>query len=243
MIIVNADDWGRSRAETDAAAACYRNAAITSVSAMVFMDDSSRAAELANALRMDVGLHLNLTQAFSANASNRLLNERQARIAAFLNSSKYAGLLYNPSLRASFRHVCEAQLDEFVRLYGRLPSHIDGHHHQHLCTNLLLENVFPSGTKVRRSFHFWPGEKSIPNRVFRSFIDLMLRRRYRLVDYFFALSQCLGGDRMTRVCDLARTYTVELMAHPANAAEQRYLASNEYHARIGRLEKGTYATL
>ena len=64
MIIVNADDWGRSRSDTDAALACYKEERITSVSAMVFMEDSARAAELAKEMGIDVGLHINLTQPF-----------------------------------------------------------------------------------------------------------------------------------------------------------------------------------
>ena len=44
MLTVNADDWGRSRAETDAALQCHGKKRITSVSAMVFMEDSERAA-------------------------------------------------------------------------------------------------------------------------------------------------------------------------------------------------------
>src|SRR5437868_14435949 len=40
---LNADDWGRSGAETDAALRCYKGGRITSVSAMVFMQDSERA--------------------------------------------------------------------------------------------------------------------------------------------------------------------------------------------------------
>src|SRR5262245_28926635 len=48
MLIVNADDLGRSKAETDAAMACYAKDRITSTSAMVFMTDSERASELAS---------------------------------------------------------------------------------------------------------------------------------------------------------------------------------------------------
>ena len=67
MLIINADDWGRSLAETDAALECYKAGRITSVSAMVFMGDSERAAELAKENKLDVGLHLNFTDRFTAN--------------------------------------------------------------------------------------------------------------------------------------------------------------------------------
>ena len=65
MLIINADDWGRSVAETDAALRCYKGGRITSVSAMVFMEDSERAAELAKENELDVGLHLNFTDEFT----------------------------------------------------------------------------------------------------------------------------------------------------------------------------------
>lgn len=63
MIIVNADDWGRSRSETDAALFCYRKGRITSVSAMVFMEDSDRAADLAKDEGIDVGVALEFESA------------------------------------------------------------------------------------------------------------------------------------------------------------------------------------
>ena len=56
MLIINADDWGRSVAETDAAFQCYTKGRVTSVSAMVFMADSERAAELAKENELDGGL-------------------------------------------------------------------------------------------------------------------------------------------------------------------------------------------
>ena len=65
MLIINADDWGRSAAETDAALRCYKAGRVTSVSAMVFMEDSERAAELAKENELDVGLHLNFAEPFT----------------------------------------------------------------------------------------------------------------------------------------------------------------------------------
>jgi hypothetical protein len=53
MLIVNADDLGRSKAETNAAMACYAKGRITSTSAMVFMTDSERASEVASGAGLD----------------------------------------------------------------------------------------------------------------------------------------------------------------------------------------------
>lgn len=243
MIIINADDWGQSRTETDAALSCYRNGRITSVSAMVFMVDSDRAADLANETGIDVGLHLNLTQPFSGEVRVKQLSEYHNRIIHYLTLNKYAFLIYNPILKKAFEYVYQAQLEEFFRLYGKLPSHIDGHHHQHLCMNMLLGRVIGGSEKVRRNFFFWPGEKGLVNRTYRSFIDLSLARRYRLTDYFFALSQCYQDDRMTRAMELAQSEKVEIMTHPVNAIECTYLMSDDFLACLNRLEKGTYSLL
>jgi predicted glycoside hydrolase/deacetylase ChbG (UPF0249 family) len=65
MLIINADDWGRSPVETDAVLRCYQEGRITSVSAMVFMEDSERAAELARENELDVGLHVAFAELFT----------------------------------------------------------------------------------------------------------------------------------------------------------------------------------
>jgi predicted glycoside hydrolase/deacetylase ChbG (UPF0249 family) len=243
VIIVNADDWGRSSAETDAALACYKAGRITSASAMVFMADSARASEIAREAGIDVGLHINLTQRFSGEVRPGAAVDHLDRIAGFLSAHRYAPLLYNPFLRSQFRYLFQAQVDEFVRLYGRPPSHLDGHHHQHLCANMLVDGVIPAGARVRRSFHFWPGEKPLLNRAYRGFVNGWLARRYRGTDFFFALTHCLGGDRMARVAKLARTTTVEVMTHPVAPVERGYLMSHRYLSAIDGLERGTHLSL
>jgi predicted glycoside hydrolase/deacetylase ChbG (UPF0249 family) len=241
MLIINADDWGRSVAETDAALRCYKGARITSVSAMVFMKDSERAAELAKENDLDVGLHLNFTDRFAANHYPATLGNYHQKIVDFLTANKYAQLLYNPFLRKEFAYSYEAQAGEFARLFEKPPSHIDGHHHMHLCANLLLSDLIPAGTKMRRNFSFWPREKSIVNRTYRSLIDRWLARKYQLPDYFFDLSQCIQERKLTQVTALAESNTVELMTHPIDATESEYLMRDEFWAVLQRLEIGGYA--
>ena len=109
MLIINADDWGRSMPETDAALRCYNRGRITSVSAMVFMEDSERAAGLAIGSGLDVGLHINFTEAFTASYVPRSLRRSHDRLRRFLRANKYALVIYNPFLRSAFREVFVAQ--------------------------------------------------------------------------------------------------------------------------------------
>ncbi len=229
--------------ETDAALRSFRESRITSASAMVYMIDSRRAADLAQDARMDMGLHLNLSQPFTGEGTPKLLREYHERVVRFLTASKYSLLIYNPALREQFRYVYEAQINEFTRLYERHPSHINGHHHKHLCTNVLLDGIIPAKERVRRNFSFSPGQKNGVNRAYRSLVDRVLARRYKITDYFFSLQQCLTDNGLTRVFELARVSNVELMTHPAHPDEYAHLMSDEYRIALGRLATGTYGSL
>jgi predicted glycoside hydrolase/deacetylase ChbG (UPF0249 family) len=230
MLIVNADDWGRSEVETNAALDCYRHGSVTAVSAMVFMKDSERAADIAKNAGFDVGLHLNLTEPFTSTGVPPQVLEAQGRIAAFLTQSKYALLFYRPGLRREFRVVYDAQAQEFRRLYGREPSHVDGHQHMHHCMNMMVDRLIPGGQRVRRNFSFWPGEKGLCNRLYRRLMDCWLGRTYVLTDYFFSLEQCLKQGKLGRVAKLSRSLDcrVELMTHPERKPEFEFLMNEEF---------------
>jgi predicted glycoside hydrolase/deacetylase ChbG (UPF0249 family) len=243
MMIVNADDLGRSLTETEAALACYTQGRITSASAMVFMADSERAADLAKGTELDIGLHLNFDETFTAPQVPLELTRQHSSVARFLKHGKYAQLLYNPFLRRKIRSLYRAQSEEFVRLYGRPPSHIDGHRHLHLCTNMLVDKVIPAGLKVRRTFSFFRDEKGRFNRAYRHWVDSCLQGRYLLTDYFFCLGQCLQARTLERAVGLARTANVELMTHPQRAFERSYLSSNAYLEMFRNLKLGSYAEL
>ena len=233
---------GRSAAETDAVLKCYMKGRITSVSAHGFHAGFERAARLTKDYELDdVGLHLNFSEEFTHKSCSETLKEHQGRIIRFLKRGKYAQLLYNPFLRKAFAYCYHAQVEEFVRLFEKSPSHIDGHHHMHLCANLLLSKVIPIGMKLRRNFSFWPGEKSMLNRTYRMLVDRWLARPYRLTDYFFDLSQCIQGKKLDRVAALAKSSNVELMTHPILNGEEEYLMSDEFQVILQRLEIGGYA--
>lgn len=243
MIIINADDWGRSRSETDAALACFAKGRITSVSAMVFMQDSQRAADLAKEADLAVGLHLNLNEAFNASGVPERLMEGLQCFARFLDWNKFSQILYNPLMANKLDFLYRTQVEEFVRLYGRVPTHFDGHRHFHLCSNMLMGLVIPRGLKVRSSFSFWPGEKGLVNRAYRNAVNAWLRGRYVVTDYFFSLKQCAATPRMERLVKLADQSSVELMTHPAVPNEFRYLQSDECLKWLEQVRKGSYTEL
>ena len=230
-LIINADDWGRDRQNTQQALDCALRGSVSSVSAMVFMQDSERAAAIAREQEMDAGLHLNLTTPFSAARVPSRLLEHQQRVARYLALHKLASVFFHPGLAASFKYVVQAQIEEFSRLYGAVPRRIDGHHHMHLCANVILAKLLPPGMIVRRNFSFQPGEKSWFNRQYRSMVDRLLARRHQLTDFFFSLPPLESESRLERIFSLARTFAVEVETHPVNAAEYRFLAEGEIFRR------------
>ena len=243
MLIINADDWGGWTIATDAALACLKKGRISSVTAMVFMADSGRAAALAKEAGMDVGLHLNLDTPFTSETCPENVRRCHEPVSRWLRSGKFAQLIYNPFLSKHFHHLCAAQIGEFERLYGWMPSHMDGHHHMHLCANMLLGKAIPENEKVRRSFSFWPGEKSFLNRRYRRWVDRRLSRRFRTTDYFFSLGQCLRTNRLQRVAELAKTAKVELMTHPEKSEEYSWLMSDHCLALTQSLDLRSFAQL
>jgi len=243
MIIVNADDWGRTTEETNAALNCYRSGRISSASAMVFMEDSERAADIGVSEGLDLGLHLNLNEKYTKPPRAIQASEDHERVVCYLRAGKFSQLMFNPGLREVFPRVFQAQYEEFVRLYGRPPSHVDGHQHMHLCSNMLFGKVIPKGQRIRRSFSFWPGEKSLLNRSYRGLVNRLIRRRYFTTDFFFALSHNLGPDRWPRLSRLALESCVELMTHPIVASEYAVLMSDEFLDFLQALNVGSYADL
>ena len=243
LLIVNADDWGRDRETTERTRECLDRGVVSSVSAMVFMEDSERAAAIACGRGIDAGLHLNLTTPFSTPACAAQLVERQGELARHLMRHRLAPVVFHPGLVRSFEYVVAAQRDEFSRLYGAEPERVDGHHHMHLCANVLLGGLLPRGAIVRRNFSFQPEEKSFCNRFYRSVVDRMLARRHRVVDFFFSLAPLEPRGRVQRVFSLARESAVEVETHPINPEEYDFLTSGEIFRLARDVQIGPASTM
>ena len=238
FLILNADDWGRDSLTTNRILECTMKKTVSSVSAMVFMEDSERAAALANQQGIEAGLHLNFTTPFSSSNCPAALLEHQQRVAHYLLRHRLNQVIFHPGLNRSFEYLVTAQLDEFRRIYGKDPERLDGHHHMHLCANVLLQRLLPPGTIVRRNFSFERGGKSVWNRLYRSVVDRSLARRHRLVDCFFSLPPLEPADRLQRIYSLAHRFVVELEAHPINPEEFRYLTGGEASRQIEDVRVG-----
>jgi predicted glycoside hydrolase/deacetylase ChbG (UPF0249 family) len=243
MLIINADDLGRTSETTDNIISCFRRGRITSASAMVFMSDSERAAAAAAVAGLESGLHLNLDLPFDGPGVPPRLQERHGCVVAYLRGGRWKQLTYNPLLKNAFRYVYQAQYDEYGRLFGREPAKIDGHDHMHLCMNMLADRIIPLGKRVRRNLTFTRGQRSFVNRFYRRLVDAWLVRRYVCSDAFFAIDPVWDLPRQEKIVRCALSSHVELMVHPGLREECDHLLSPAYEALIQRIPLGTYSRL
>ena len=231
MLYVNADDLGWAKDITDRILMCYRQGVIFYASAMTFMKDSERAADLARQNSLPVGLHLNFIDDFTGGPVNLALKDQHRSVAAYLKARKFNQILFNPFLHKAFDYVFQAQWDEFCRLYGKEPSRLDGHHHMHLCMNMLVSGRLPKGLKLRRNFTFSPGEKDPLNRLYRHLLDRWLTSRFLCTDFFFSIMPCNQG-RLKRIVSMSKLSDVEIMVHPGVRKEYFFLMSHEWATLI-----------
>jgi len=243
MLIINADDFGRTKGITDDIVTCFREHRITSTSAMVFMQDSHRAARLSLEHNLEVGLHLNFDERFDGDVPTTRCSEYQNRVATFLTSTKYCQVLFNPLLGKEFRYLYDVQYEAFLRLYQRPPSHINGHHHMHLSTNVLAGRIIPDGTRVRRSFTFARGERAFPNRLYRRVVDRVVERHFITTDMLFAAGPSEQPNELKRKVACATHRNVELIVHLSSREDVDYLRTRDFVDAVGDARLGTYRDL
>lgn len=243
MLIITADDLGRDRAATDACLNCFRRKRITSASLMVFMQDSERAAGLAIQEGLETGLHLNLVLPYDAPGVAENVSQSQASAVRFFRRGPWTQVIYNPFIARAIAMSFLSQLGEYRRLCGTEPAHFNGHKHFHLSPHILLGRLLPPGAAVRRSFTFNAGEKGLINRCYRRRVDAWLLKSHVSTDAFFSLQPIDDLSRLTRIVDLARTASVEIMVHPWKPDEFAFLAEDRFQVLTAPAERGGFGAL
>lgn len=240
MIVITADDYGKSRRATDSIRHCFLRGRITSASAMVFMEDSERAASFAAQDSLEVGLHLNFTLPFNGRHVPSGIRECQNRVGRYLARCRFAQAIYNPFLADSFNSLFLSQEDEFIRLYGKRPEFYNGHHHMHLCANVLAGKVIPEGTTIRRTFTFAHGEKDYFNVLYRRLVDTWVSRHFVSTDSFFSIVPVEDHERLGFIIKRAAIETVEIEVHPENCNESELLLSDAYKDLLRMVYVGSF---
>jgi predicted glycoside hydrolase/deacetylase ChbG (UPF0249 family) len=235
MVIITADDYGKDARTSDNILKCGFARRVSCASAMVFMDDSVRAASMSKGAGIEFGLHVNVTAPFTSGAVSPAIRSHQARTIRYLNSLSLAQVLTNPFLAGSFRTVFEAQVDEFRRLYGAPPAFYNGHHHMHLCANILSGGLLPAGARIRGTFTFERGEKGLANQWYRRRLQRLISRTYCSTGGFYTIAPVSDARRVSSLLQRGQTEDVEIEVHPELDEETEFLLSE----RFGDLLVGT----
>lgn len=148
LLIVNADDLGRTSGINAGIAAAHAHGIVTSATLMVTHAAAREVPALSRAHpRLGIGLHVALTGGRPALPPEQVasLVDTQGRLPA-----QPAGLTC--ATEAHVRAELRAQLALFERLLGRRPTHLDSHHHAHRLPHVraaVLELACESGLPVR----------------------------------------------------------------------------------------------
>jgi len=246
LLIVNADDWGYDEPTTQAIADCHLAGGLTSTTAMMFMAGTAQAASLAADLpQMGIGLHLNLFEEYSDESVPDSVRDRQRRLLDRFRRSRLRRWVYDPRIRRQVDQVVADQWERFVELYGRRPTHVDGHHHSHMAINVLLGGSLPRGIAIRNALS--DGHRRSPvTDLLRAGRRRLVLSRFRSTDYFFSIETVwpgLEGPPPEETLGLSRRNSVEVMVHPAYPREYEPLQSRDWVEALRRLPTGTFANI
>ena len=209
ILVVNADDLGRTVGINDGIFAAHREGLVSSATLMVGFPAARDAAHrLASHPRLGVGLHVTVTGAAPTLPARQVpsLVDTTGRLA---RKPEQLGGLDPGELLAEIRH----QLAIFHSLVGHLPTHLDSHHHSHrhpAVLEALLVVAREHALPVRRS------SETIAGRVAAA----GLRTTDRFVESFFGEDATLPG-----LLAILRTASelggsTEVMCHPGHPDDE-----------------------
>ncbi|MGH2834302.1 MAG: ChbG/HpnK family deacetylase [Solirubrobacteraceae bacterium] len=248
LLIINADDWGGFREGTDAIEKCFITGSISSTTAMVHMADSRRAAELALERQRPTGLHLNFTQPFDSSETPIHVRERQRRLCDYFANLRRRRWWLSPDPRIH-RLVADGlcdQLDQYRERYGAEPTHIDSHHHVHVCPDVLWSKGFQLGMRVRQTLSPEPSKRNDLRHIPRRVKHELLARRYITTSFFWQPQEVASGFGtvpIAQAVDFADECPVEIMVHPSFEKDRKLLHSDRWLEALSHAPLGSYAEL
>lgn len=218
LLIVNADDLGRTAGINEGIFAAHRDGIVSSATLMVAYPAAEQAAAaLAEHPELGVGLHVQLTGGRPTLPGERVpsLVDEEGRLPR--NPERVAG--FDP---ADVLAEVENQLDRFLELVGRPPTHLDSHHHSHR-----LPVVLEALVEVARR-HRLPVRNSSPV-IARRLREAEVTTTDAFVERFFG--EDTGLDTLVSVLAEVAPGSTELMCHPARVDDELRADSTYLDAR------------
>ena len=129
ILIINADDCNLTSQVTEAILKAHENGIVTSTTFLINLPvgpDVVR--ELLARKKLGIGLHLNVTLGKTA-AKPELVKSLLQKDGRFKKKDEYSAKKLPPV--SEILEEFKAQLLKFVKVFKRLPTHVDVHHHMH----------------------------------------------------------------------------------------------------------------
>jgi hypothetical protein len=224
-LIVNADDFGRTPGINAGTLEAHRRGIVTSSTVMVLEPAAQEGIReaLADAPGLDLGLHVVLTGG-GPPASPAGEVPGVAPGGRFVRNAEALPARLD---REELRREVAAQISRFERLAGRLPSHLDSHHH--CARHPDIEPVFAALAR----------EKALPVRASSPPARERLRRAgLRTPDTFLESLYGEGatGENLRRILESLTEGTSELMCHPGFPDEALVRGSSYSRERAREVE-------
>jgi chitin disaccharide deacetylase len=221
-LIINADDFGISKAVNYAIMAAMDSNICTDTTLLANFDESENAANLAVSMnRTDrVGIHLNLTEGFPL--SLKIRNEpRFCNQEGYFHNKKLKRIaLLSKSEKIAVQEELTSQI-RLCRKFGIPISHADSHNHIHEEPGLgllimgILKNENIPYLRLTNNI----GETSFVNRIYRSTYNLVLGfKDLTVTEYFGSIANL---NNYTKKID--ENSVVELMIHPGEIVDNQIL--------------------
>jgi predicted glycoside hydrolase/deacetylase ChbG (UPF0249 family) len=215
-LIVNADDFGRARGVSRGIVEAHLTGIVTSTTLMANLPWAGDALERnASAPSLALGLHLNWCYGPPAADDIPSLLGGDGR----LNRDLVA--LATLATERDVEREARAQLDRFVELTGRLPTHLDSHLHLHtwpICRSVVLRLAGEYGLPVR----------GVGRRLRADLRATGIDTTDGFIDDFFVPGQ-LSLERLIGVIEALEPGVTELMVHPGY--DDEWLADSSFRTQ------------
>ncbi len=125
-IIINADDFGLTIGVNEGIVEAFKNGVVTSTTLMVNQPYAKEAVELSKENpKLGIGLHMTFDKGKALTGVSTLTDEN--------GNLKHSKNLLEPGVKEEdFYKEILAQYEEFKKLMGKEPTHVDSHHHIHM---------------------------------------------------------------------------------------------------------------
>jgi len=233
LLIVNADDFGLSKGQNYGIIDAFCHGVVSSTTAMMNMAHIRHAAALSQQHPgLAVGMHFVLTYGRPLTAMPSLVDSEGQ-----LNKGLWAIAEAGELNLAEINQELHAQFAQFVTLFGRLPTHIDSHHHVHM-----QPQIYPLVEAFAK-------QKNVALRVDRQAAERQgIRLNHPRTTQGFAsgfygdsLSEALFLQQLDQA-DQQGLLSLEVMCHPA-LVDEILMTSSYCYPRLTELQILTSASL